>query len=107
MFTAADRTALLAAFANASVTALLHGVEVHTFRAIVDDNVEVFSNFEEQQTMFKPELTALSSDITAIAGVQSFDILRDAETEVKRYAFDGKPTPDGAGLTRVFLAVKK
>lgn len=97
----------LARFANCTVTPLLHGTPAGSFRAIFDDSVEVINTYETEQIMFKPGMTALSTDITEISAAGTFDILRDGDSETKRYAFDGKPRPDGAGLTRVFLAVKK
>ena len=98
---------LLASFANCTVTVQLGGVGVSSFRAIFDDSVEVVSPYQIDQTSFKPQMTALSTDISAISGSTSFDILRDNETESKIYSFDGKPRPDGSGLTLVYLAVKK
>lgn len=104
---ATANTTALGLFANATVTALLHEVATTTFRAIYDDSVEVVSPYQEDQVIFKPAMTALSTDIAAIAGAQTFEILRDGETESKIYAFDGKPRPDGSGLTLVLLAVKR
>jgi len=105
--TAADAAIFISEFANCTVTGQLAGVGVRTFRAIFDDSASVASPYEMDQTEFKPQMTALSADISAIAGAQTFDITRDGETEGKRYCFDGKPRPDGAGLTVVFLAVNK
>lgn len=104
---ATANTTALTSFANCAVTALLHDVETVTFRAIFDDSVEVVSPYEENQVTFKSAITALSTDIAAIAGAQTFEILRDGETESKVYTFDGKPRPDGSGLTLVLLAVKR
>jgi len=97
----------LATFANCTVTGQLAGVGVRTFRAILDINQEVASEYEMNQYAPQPQLTALSADIGAIAGVQTFDVTRDGESEGKRYSFNGKPRPDGAGLTVVLLAEKK
>lgn len=94
-------------FANCTVTAQLGGVGVSSFRAIFDDNVEVVSPYQIDQVSFKPQIAALSADIAAISGSTTFDIKRDSETESKVYSFDGKPRPDGSGLTLVYLAVKK
>ena len=104
---ATANTTALTTFANCAVIALLHDVETVTFRAIFDDSVEVASAYQEDQVIFKPAMTALSTDIAAISGAQTFEILRDGETESKVYAFDGKPRPDGSGLTLVLLAVKR
>lgn len=107
MFSAADQTAMIETLANCTVSALLYEVETVSFRAIFRDNVEVSSGYELEQIILKPQLMATSANIAALAGAQTFNILRDGETETKRYAFDGKPQPAHSGLVRVLLAVKK
>ena len=97
----------LATFANCAVTAQQEPEGLLEFRGVFDDQVETVSPYELDRVELKPQLTALSSNILLLARVSVFEILRDGEAEAKRYSFDGKPRPDGSGLTLAILAAKK
>jgi hypothetical protein len=101
--TNAPRT--LARFANADVSVTLAGVGVRTFRAIFDQVNEPVS-IEMQQTNTKPSITCLSADMAGVTGSHVLDITRDADGVSRQYKFDGKPRPDGAGFTLVYLGRK-
>jgi hypothetical protein len=103
----ADNQLFIDEFANATVTVTLTGVAVQTFRAIFDESVEVISPYQSERANFKPQLAALTSNIAVIDSSMVFEVLKDGESETRRCSFDGKPRPDGSGLSMVFLAGKK
>lgn len=98
---AADSALAIQELANCTVYAKLEGVVVADFPGIFDEAAEAISPYESERLIIKPAVTAASSDM---AGITSAHVLQIRDVE---YKFDGKPRPDGHGLTVVYLGVKK
>lgn len=104
----ADNAAIIAEFANCTVTVTLSGVAVRNFRAIWDKEIIGVSPFQSEQSIGKPGITALDSDCAGITSSHLFSITLDSDLDtVSEYALDGKPRADGSGFTIVFLSVKR
>ena len=98
----ADAEIFIQEFANCTVTPRLVGVAVkEPFPGIFDESAAPVQAYEAERVMFKPLVTVSSTDFNGI------DSKHTLEIRGKEYTFDGKPRPDGAGLTVVTLAVKK
>lgn len=89
------------AFANVDVRLTLNGVYVRNIRGIFDEFSEVVSPFEMSQMQIKPVLNVQDSDFNGITSEYTLTIRN------KNYQFDGKPRPDGHGMTLIYLAGKK
>lgn len=88
-------------FTNVTATITLNGIVVKTIPGIFDEAAEVVSSYESERLITKPAVTVASVDLEGIASAHVLQI-RDVE-----YKFDGKPRPDGHGLTIIYLGVKK
>jgi hypothetical protein len=105
--TSADLSMIMAEAANCTVTARLAGVAVATFRGIFDEKAEPVQPYESERLMLRPVVTVLTGDLAGIDSSHALEITRDGGLQGQSYTFDGKPSPDGEGLTLVALAVKK
>lgn len=97
---ASDFTALLADWGQ-SVSLRLGGVEVRQITAVFDEAVETWSPGETEVAVLRPALTAATADL---AGIDRTHTLITGGVE---YRLFGEPRPDGTGLSRAFLTVKK
>ena len=88
-------------FANADIVISLSGVEVKTVRGIFDESNEVASPFESDRIQFKPAVSLSDSDMAGITSAHTLTI------SGKAYQFDGKPRPDGHGMTLIYLTGKR
>ena len=101
-----DHQTMMDMFANCDVSVKLSEVQVLSFRAIFDISSDSAAAFQSDLVVFKPSLTGISSDVAQISSAHVMDIARDGLPGSKQYKFDGKPRPDGAGLTVVHLGEK-
>lgn len=79
----------------------LFGVVIKTISGIFDLTSEAVSPFEASNRIGKPSVTLLDSDIENITSEYTLTIRN------KDYCFDGKPMPDGHGMTLIYLQGKK
>jgi hypothetical protein len=104
-------TRSIARFANVTVTARLSGAVTAQFLGICNENAEVVAPFQAEATTFKTTLTAASSDMDGVTSghVLTMEHLADSTWSLngREFRFEGKPRPDGVGLTTTFLTVKK
>lgn len=98
----ADATFAIEEAANCTVTARLDGVPVcEPFSGIFDEHAQVAQPWESERAIVKPALTVTDASLAGITSAHTLEI-RGVE-----YKFDGKPQPDGTGLTVVYLGVKR
>jgi hypothetical protein len=101
-----DLQAMMDMFANCDVSITLSGALVKSIHGIFDQSNEVVSPFESDRIIVKPLLTVLDKDFTDVTSANVLTITRDGATSGKDYKLDGKPRPDGAGMTIIHLAEK-
>jgi hypothetical protein len=89
------------AFANVDVRLTLSGVYVRNTRGIFDEFSESVSPFEMSQMQIKPTLSIQDKDFAGITSEYTLTI------NGKNYQFDGKPRPDGHGMTVMYLTGKR
>jgi hypothetical protein len=102
-----DTALFLQEFANCTVTVLMAGAPVANFRGVFDENADPISPFVAERVALKPVLSATTSDIASVSSSHELEIVKDGETQGKRYKFDGKPRFDGSGFTVANLGVAK
>jgi hypothetical protein len=86
---------------NVDVVIQFGGVPLKTIRGVFDEDSQSVSPYEASQMQIKPAVSVQTSDFTGIDSSHTFMISN------REYRLDGKPRPDGAGLTIIYLSAKK
>lgn len=96
-----SNTVSMGAFSNVNVRLSLNGVYVRNIRGIFDEFSEVVSPFDTSKLQIQPVVSIQDQDYQGISSEYTLTIRE------KNYQLDGKPSPDGHGMTVIYLQGKR
>jgi hypothetical protein len=98
-----DNEMLMAEMANCTVEIALMGAPLDSFRAILEDPVDVYTPYDASMMTTSPAITCLSEDFETIPDQGSLRITRDLDGTAEIYQQNGISKPDGAGFVNLQL----